>query len=99
MFVRFKKRLTRSGEIFNLSLQRSYRDPSRLGAVRSETIRGLGSVPVTPHPTEASLFWFELDAKLKDLSLEADDDAKIRTSIQERIPRPPVPLPQLVRTR
>lgn len=99
MFVRYKRKKTRAGEVFNLSIQRSYRDASRLGAVRSETITGLGSIPVGPHPTEASLFWFRLDEKLRTLALSADDEAKVRGSIQERIPRPPVPLPQLVRMR
>lgn len=99
MFVRYKKRFTKSGEVFNLSLQRSYRDPAWLGQVRSETICGLGSVPVTPHPTEASVYWIKLDAKLKDLSLSTDDEAKVRASIAAKIPRPTVPLPQLVRMR
>ncbi len=97
MFVRFKRKVTQAGEVFNLSLQRSYRDPSRLGQVRSETICGLGSVLVTPHPTEASLYWSKLDAKLDALALSPDDEAKIRRSIQDRIPRPAIPLPQLVR--
>ena len=99
MFVRYKKKRTREGEVFNLSLQRSYRDPARLGAVRTETIAGLGSIPVKPHLTESSLFWFKLDAKLKVLTLSSDDEAKIRASVQERIPRPPIPLPQLVRLK
>jgi len=50
-------------------------------------------------PTEASLFWFRLDAKLQDLSLSTDAEAKIRSSIHERIPRPPIPLPQLLRLK
>ena len=99
MFVRYKRKQTRAGEVLNLSLQRSYRDPARLGAVRSETIAGLGSIPVRPHPTEACLFWFKLDAKLSGLALSADDEAKVRATIQERVPRPPVLLPQLVRMR
>jgi hypothetical protein len=99
MFVRFKRKVTHAGEVFNVSLEQRYRDPARLGQVQSETICGLGSVPVTPHPTEASLYWIKLDAKLEDLSLSADDEEKVRASIESRIPRPTLPLPQLVRMR
>src|SRR6266498_1135957 len=97
MFVRFKQKLTKAGEVLNLSIQRSFRDPARLGQVRSKTICGLGSVPIRPHPTEASLFWFKLDARLEDLSLSPDEEAKIRDSVQRKIPRPRTPLPELVR--
>jgi hypothetical protein len=85
MFVRYKKRLTKSGEVFNLSLQRSYRDHARLGQVRSETIAGLGSIPAKPHPTESSLFWIRLDEKLRRIALSPDDEEKVRASIQERV--------------
>ena len=70
-----------------------------MGQVRSETICGLGSVPVRPHDREANLYWLKIDAKLDALALAPDDEVKVRASIQERIPRPPVPLPQLVRMR
>ena len=99
LFVRYRKVKTKAGEVFNLSLQRSYRDPARLGQVRSETIAGLGSIPAKPHPTEASLFWFKLDAKLAALSLAPEEEQKIRSSINSQIERPAVPLPQLVRLR
>ena len=99
MFVRFKQKQTKAGQVFNLSLQRSYRDSARMGQVRSETICGLGSIPERPHPTEASLFWFRVDEKLRRLALSADDEAKVRTSIAAKIPRPPLSLPQLVRLR
>jgi len=56
-------------------------------------------VPIRPHPTEASLFWFKLDARLEDLSLSPDEEAKIRDSVQRKIPRPRTPLPELVRLK
>lgn len=99
MFVRFKRKARQAGEVLNLSLQRSYRDPARLGQVRSETIAGLGSISAKPHPTEASLYWIKLDEKLRALSLSADDEAKVRASIAAKFPRPITPLPQLVRLR
>ena len=97
MFVRFKQKQTKAGQVFNVSIQESFRDPSELGRVKSRTIAGLGSVPVKPHPTEAAQYWFKLDAKLDALPLSPDNKAKIRGSIQDRIPRPEIPLPQLVR--
>jgi hypothetical protein len=99
MFVRFKRKETQAGEVFNLSIQESFRDLSRLGQVRSRTIAGLGSIPANPHPTEASLFWFRLDEKLRTVALSTTDEEKVRASIQQRIPRPATPLPQLVRHR
>lgn len=99
MFVVFRKKVTKAGPVLTLSLQESYRDPSRLGQVRSRTIAGLGSIPVPAHPSEASLFWFKLDAKLGKLAISASDEAKVRAQIQDRIPRPLTPLPQLLRLK
>jgi hypothetical protein len=97
MFVVFRKKKTRAGRVINLSLQESYRDAGQLGRVRSKTIAGLGSIPENPHPVESSLFWFRLDEKLRKLALAPTDDAKVRCSVQSKIPRPPTPLPQIFR--
>lgn len=90
MFVRFKKKVTSAGAVFNLSLQRSFRDPSRLGDVRSQFIAGLGSVQQSPGPYERNRFWLLLDARLFSMlgkSLTTDDLEKIKASIQVKIPR------------
>lgn len=91
MFVRFKSKTTRAGKVYNLSLQRSYRDPSRLGNVRSQTLAGLGSVLQSPGPYERNRFWLLLDARLAYMlvsgALSTDDIDKIKASVNEKISR------------
>ena len=93
MFVRFRKLLTKKKvAVLNLSLQRSYRDPGRLGQVCSETVAGLGSIRESPGPLESSEFWRSVDTRLPRLRLSgrlsANEELKIRRQIQAKIPRP-----------
>ena len=92
MYIKVRKERLRDkarSTVLRFQIVRSYRDPVT-SKVRSEFIAYLTSINEAQCsvPVAQERFWREVDHKLARLSLNSDDEQRIRELLLEKVPRP-----------
>jgi hypothetical protein len=93
MYVKWRSEQLRDKSksvVLRAQIVRSYRDPARPRKVRSEFIAYLASIKEADRntPLMQEMFYREVDHKLARLSLNPDDEQRIREKLLETVPRP-----------
>ena len=93
MYVKWRKEQLKDkakSVVLRAQIVRSYRDPTRPRKVHSEFIAYLATINKAhlSTPVAQERFWREVDRKLARLSLNPDDEQRIREKLLEDVPRP-----------